>query len=93
MKPVVSLLEGGILNMGIDLRGIQIGVSEQFLQASQVGSAGEHMCSKGVAQDVRARSIGQLDLLRGSSNDPPDLIAQQGATRMREEPLHALAIF
>jgi hypothetical protein len=40
-------------HMGVDLRGGDVGMAEEFLQRAQIGAAGEEVRGEGVAQDVR----------------------------------------
>ena len=40
-------------HVGVDLRGRDVGVAEQQLQAAQVGAARQHVAGEGMAQHVR----------------------------------------
>lgn len=46
--------ESGGFDLGIDLRGLNAGVSEQFLNLPQVGAASQHVGRKAVAERVGA---------------------------------------
>jgi len=45
-------LEAGTIDVGVNLRGGDIAVAEHFLNAAEVGPAGEQVGCKGVAEHV-----------------------------------------
>ena len=54
MKLLVDLLQPRMFDMGIDLRGLNTGVSQHLLNQAQIRAAGQQMRSKAVPQTVRA---------------------------------------
>ena len=47
------IVKAGGVEMGVDLGGLNAGMAEQLLQHAQVGPAGMHVGSKGMAQHMR----------------------------------------
>jgi hypothetical protein len=72
------------LHMRIDLRGRDVGMTEQHLQAAQVGAARQHVTGEGVPQHVRRdarRIIGRAASRPGNSQRPWP--ASSGAAAVR----------
>ena len=53
MKFVHHLLQAFVGNVGVDLRGGNVGVPQQCLHHAQIGAVVHQMRGKGVAQIVR----------------------------------------
>ena len=56
--------------MGIDLRGLHIGVAEQLLHGPDVLAALQQMCGEGMAQGMRRRRLVQANPAYGIANRP-----------------------
>ena len=61
--------------MGIDLSGDDVGVAEHHLHRAEIGSAGEQMGGKGVAQNMRADLLGDAGTVRHLANDLPEAVS------------------
>lgn len=48
----VNVFEAGGVHVGIDLRGADIGVTEEFLDDAEIGAAREQVGCEGVTEDV-----------------------------------------
>ena len=71
--------------MGVDLRGRQLLVAKQFLNASDVGSRIEKMGSEGMPQGVRASSGLYAGPAQIGLQEPPDAAtAQPGPEAVHE---------
>src|ERR1700674_663502 len=58
MEVAHQALEALLQHMGIDLRGRDVGVSEQRLHPPQVGAVVQQMAREGVAEHMRAHLVG-----------------------------------
>src|SRR6266496_6077844 len=52
---VVQGLQTGLVNVGVDLSGRDVGVSEHGLHGPQIGAVLQEMSGEAVAQDVRGK--------------------------------------
>ena len=55
--------EAFVADMGVDGRGIQPGVAQEFLDDTQVGTVIEQMGGAGMPQEVRTAMVGEADLI------------------------------
>ncbi len=53
MKLPVNLLEPGLVDMGVNLRGRETGMPEHLLDRAQVSSVAEQMGGKRMTQEMR----------------------------------------
>ena len=58
-------LEPFLEDMGVDLRGRDIGMAEQCLHDAQIGAVLQQMARKGVPQNMRADGLGSQAALYG----------------------------
>ena len=76
-----QLTEPLIQHMRVDLRGRNVGMSEQFLHRAQIGAVSEKMACKGVSQHVRR------DEARGNSGPAGKGFEIPGENLTREMPV------
>ena len=57
MKLLVNALEAILIYMGINLRGRDVAVAEQFLNHAQIGPAADQVGCKTVPQGVRRNTF------------------------------------
>ncbi len=85
-KRVVGLDESGQtlrLHMGVDLRGGDVGVTEQGLQGAQVGAVRQHVAGEGVPQHLRLQPRrGNAGAPAGLSQDQVETLAAQWPARI-----------
>ncbi len=74
MKLLVDLLKSLVVDVGINLGGGNIGVSEKLLDHPQIGSVLEEVCGKGVAQEVWVDVLFEPGLAGTFLHDFPDTI-------------------
>src|SRR5438046_8575100 len=70
---------GGV-DLGIDLRGRERSVAEQFLNGEQVGARGEEMGGEGMAQRMRRRRIGKAKRTAQSGDQQLNIAGIERAT-------------
>src|SRR5262245_15079355 len=61
MGAAIDLQEPLAVDAGIDLRGRERGVAEQFLDRAKVAAAGQQMRGKGVPERMRGGAVGQAE--------------------------------
>src|SRR6202034_2168555 len=61
MRAAVDFEQPLGVDAGINLRGRQRGMPEQFLDCAQVAAAGEQMGGEGMPQRMRRRAVGQAE--------------------------------
>src|SRR5436190_20062302 len=61
MRGVIDREEARRVNLGVALGGREGGMAEQFLDRTQVATAGQKMRGEGMAQGVRRRRLGQTE--------------------------------
>jgi hypothetical protein len=59
MRRIVAGCEMLPIKPGVDLRGRQISVAQQFLHGTQILARFQQMACKGVAQTMRVKVLGQ----------------------------------
>ncbi len=74
-----------IIHMGINLRGFNVGVSQHFLQGSQINAAGEQMRRETVPQGMNRQVFRHPGTQGVFLNDSPQLDPIQSASRSRQE--------
>ena len=79
METVVNRLEPRLEDVGINLSGRQIGVTEHHLDGTQVGPAVQQMRRKRVSQDVRAQRSRQLRANAVALQDLPKADPTEGS--------------
>src|SRR5262245_34592717 len=67
-------------DVGVDLRGRDVGVAEELLHGAEIGAALQQMAGKGVAEDVRRDARG---LYPGGESKRLQLLAEALAGEMR----------
>ena len=67
-------------NMGVNLGGCDIGMSEQFLQAAQIGTMRQQVRGKGMVEHMR-REAGGVEICF-----PGELFEQQGKSLAGSSP-------
>jgi len=72
MKLAVNLLEPGLIDVGVNLRGREARVAEHLLDRAQIGSVAEQMRGKRVAQEMRPNLLGQAREFGHLPHDLPD---------------------
>src|SRR4051812_36416326 len=86
MRGAIDFQEPLAVDAGIDLRGRERGVTEQFLNRAQVAAAAEQMGGKGMPQRMRRRAVGQAERaaqpFHGELDDPR---AERTAARPDED--------
>ena len=81
MELLVDRLEAVAVDVGVVLGRLNRGVAEEFLNGSQVGTAGEDVRREAVAQRVRARLAGQSRSLAVFLHESPQEDARQRPAR------------
>ena len=72
MTSGMGALEIRDIEVGVNLGGLQAGVSKHLLHVAKIGSAVEHMSGARVAKDMRGQVIGNADPLPRRSQYEPD---------------------
>lgn len=76
--------EVGAVDVGVDLGGGDVGVSEEFLDDAEVGAAGEEVGGEGVAEGVGV-DVAEAGAFGGTFDDLPDDDAGDGQAGAGEE--------
>ena len=79
MRLAIGVAQGGVGEVGVDLRRLEVGVAEQLLHDSQVGAALEQMRRERVTQGVRAGPLRRA----GGSTQPPTRAARRARSTAR----------
>lgn len=84
MELLLDAAEAGGIDVRVDLRGGDVGVSQEFLNDAQVGTAAEEVSGEGVSEHVwvNAREAGGGGVF---SDELPDGDALEGSASAREE--------
>ena len=85
MRFAVHVNQLGRIDMGVALRGAQLGVSQQLLDGAQVGSALQQMRGKRVAQRVRADAHPGAALGHVATKQPVDAAIGQPRAAVVDE--------
>ena len=80
MELPVNVSEPLLVNVRVDLGRSNIGMAEELLDDSQVGSILQKMSGKGVSEEVRVDFLGDARLPRSFLDDLPDTIRSQWPT-------------
>ena len=70
MRAVVDFQESRRVDLGVALGGRERGVTEQLLDASEIGAGAKQVGGEGVAQGVRRRALGQAPELAQGLHPP-----------------------
>ena len=92
MKFVHHLFESFIGNVGVDLRGGNIGMPKQYLHYAQIGAMVHQMRGEGVAQIVR-RNMRHANLLGIARNRHPSELAADACFLLRDKQRIATGVF
>src|SRR5687768_15274273 len=82
MKPVVHLSQSRLQHVRVNLRGGQVGVSEERLDGAEVRAAVEQVCGEGVAQYVGRERPADAGPLSARFQDLPEADAAQPLAAM-----------
>lgn len=81
---LVDLTESGLVDVGVELGGGDVGVAEEFLNDSEVCAAVEEVGGEGVSEGVRV-DVGEAGAGGETSDDLPDGDAFEGSAGLGEE--------
>ena len=81
----MDLFQALVVDMGINLGGGDIGMSQQFLNDPQVGSVLKQVGSEGVAQEMGINIPGKSGLTGAFLHDFPDPVRTEGPTSYGEK--------
>ena len=73
----VDCAEAVLVDMGVDLCGFNVGVSEHFLQGSQIHAAGKQVGGETVPQGVDGQALGHAGAKGVFFDDAPQFYAVQ----------------
>lgn len=85
-------LEPGVLDVGVDLRGGNIGVPQKFLNDPEVGTAAEEMSRKAVPHEMRVNALFQSGACGMGFHDLPQAGGCHALAVMSEEDVAAGAL-
>ena len=88
---LVDRLEAVAIHVRVVLRGLNRGVAEEFLNGSQVGTAGEYVRRETVPQRVRARLAGETRPLAVFLDESPQEDSRQRSAGLAHEDVRAVA--
>ena len=57
MRRIINLSQMLEIQMGINLRGTDVGMSQQFLNRTQIARGFEHVAGEAVAQQMRMHAL------------------------------------
>ena len=81
----MDLFQALVVNMGVNLGGSDIGMSQQFLNDPQVCSVLKEVGSEGVAQEMRINIPGKSGLTGAFLHDFPDPVRTEGSASYGEK--------
>ena len=93
MKLSVLIDQSLGLDRRVNLRGRNIGVSEHFLDRTQIGSAIEQMSGKGMSQQMRLHRLGDPSELRAFFHNQPQRHARKPTASGAQKEMAARARF